>query len=150
MIHFFQLIQQLLPFSFRIGLVMMLITQYLISHDLLKSNRSILEMTVLDLCNHSKSMDWIDWKLSKSAEIHLPSQSAVNDMINRNHSTFWIVNHWNRFKLVKEVSVIMAETLNWRIYHNYNLFKLVPLEIRHIISVIVRLWLEVLLDMKNI
>ena len=63
---------------------------------------------------------------------------------NRNHSTYWIVNHWNPFKLVNIVSVILEANLNWRIYHNYNPFKLVQLEENHTISVIVHLWFEVL------
>ena len=63
---------------------------------------------------------------------------------NRNHSTYWIVNHWNPFKLVNIVSAIMEANLNWRIYLNYNPFKLVQLEVIHAISIFVHLWFEVL------
>ena len=58
---------------------------------------------------------------------------------NRNHSTYWIVNQWNPFNLANEVSVILLANLNWRIYHNYNPFKLV-----YTISLVVHLWFEVL------
>ena len=135
------LIQQLLRLSFRIGLVMILITQYLISRDLVLWNQSKLVIIVLNQWKHSKSMDWMDWKRSKSETIHLRREM---EMTNRNHSTYWIVNHWNPFKLVNIVSVILLENLNWRIYHNYNPFKLVLLEVGLTISVIVPLWFEVL------
>ena len=69
----------------------------------------------------------------------------VVEMINRNHFIYWVVNHWNPFKLENSVSVIMLATLNWRIYHNYNPFKLEQLEVVHGIFVIVRLWFEVLI-----
>ena len=103
----------------------------------------------MDQCKHSKSMDWIDWKLSKSEAIHSLKWKKISGIgripaTNRNHSTYWIVNHWNRFKLVNIVSVILLATLNWRIYHNYNQFKLDQLEGIHAISVIVHLWFEVL------
>ena len=52
-----QLINQLLRLSFRIGLVMILITQYLNSRDLVLLNQLKLVMIVLDQCKHSKSMD---------------------------------------------------------------------------------------------
>ena len=68
----------------------------------------------------------------------------VLETTNRNHSTYWIVNHWNPFKLVNIVSVILLANLNWRIYHNYNPFKLVQLEGNHAISMVVHLWFEVL------
>ena len=68
-----------------------------------------------DQYQHSKSKDWINWKLSKSARIHLLSKSIVMEMTNRNHFIYWIVNHWNRLKLVNIVSVIMEVNLNWRI-----------------------------------
>ena len=74
---------------------------------------------------HSKSMDWIDWKRSKSETIHLLRKRIVMEMTHQNHSTYWIVNHWNPFKLVNVVSVILLANLNWRIYHNYNPFILV-------------------------
>ena len=61
----------------------------------------------------------------------------------RNHSTYWIVNHCNPFKLVNSVSVILLKTLNWRIYHNYNPFKLGQLDVILVISIIVHLWFEV-------
>ena len=48
--------------------------------------------------------------------IHLHRERMeVMEMTNRNHSTYWIVNHWNPFKLVNIVSVIMEVNLNWRI-----------------------------------
>ena len=118
---------------------MIRITQYLISRDLMKLNQLKSAMIVLDQCKHSKSMDWIDWKRSKSETIHLLTKRIVVEMTHRNHSTYWIVNHWNPFKLVNIVSVILEEKLNWRIYLNYNLFKLV-----HAVSIIVHLWFEVL------
>ena len=144
LISFNQSIHLLLRLSFRIGLVMILITQYLISRDLVLWNQSKLAIIVLHQWKHSKSMDWIDWKRSKSETIHLLRKRIIEEMINRNHSTYWIVNHWNPFKLVNIVSVILLVNLNWRIYHNYNPFKLVQLEIFHAISVIVHLWFEVL------
>ena len=130
--------------SFRIGLVMILITQYLISRDLVLLNQLKLAMIVLNQWKHSKSMDWIDWKPSKSATIHLLRKRIYGEIINRNHFTYWIVNHWNPFKLVNIVSVILEVNLNWRIYHNYIPFKSVQLEVIHTISVIVHLWFEVL------
>ena len=66
------------------------------------------------------------------------------EITNRNHSTYWIVNHWSPFKLVNGVLVILEVNLNWRIYHNYNPFKLVQLEMNHTISVTFHLWIEVL------
>ena len=125
LISFNQSIHPLLRLSFRIGLVMMLITQYLISRDLVLLNQLKSAMIVLDRWKHSKSMDWIDWKRSKSARIHLLRKRIVGDVMDRNRSTYWIVNHWNPFKLVNIVSVILLANLNWRIYHNYNQFKLV-------------------------
>ena len=101
-------------------------------------------MNVLDQWKHSKSMDWIDWKPSKSETIHLLRKRIVMEMINRNHSTYWIVDHWNPFELVTVVSMIMAASLNWRIYLNYNPFNLGQLEANQIISIIVHLWFEVL------
>ena len=124
---------------------MILIIQYLISLDSLVSNQSKSEMIVLLQCKHSKSMDWIDWKRSKSERIHLLIESIEMEMMNRSHSTYWIVNHWNPFKLVNGVSVILEATLNWRIYHNYNLFKLGKLKVNHAISILVHLWFEVLI-----
>ena len=144
MITFNRLIHPLLRLSFRIGLVMILITQYLISRDLVLLNQSKSAMIVLDPWKHSKSMDWIDWKLSKSETIHSLRTRMVMEMMNQNHSTYWIVNHWNPFKLVNVVSVILLATLNWRIYHNYNPFILDQLEVGHAISIIVHLWFEVL------
>ena len=123
----------------------MLITQYLISLDLLELNQSKLVMIVLDRWKHSKSMDWIDWKRSKSETIHLLKVRIWLAVMYRNHSTYWIVNHWNPFKLVDIVSKILEENLNWRIYHNYNPFKLVQLKIILTISFIVHLWFEVLI-----
>ena len=99
---------------------------------------------VLNQWKHSKSMDWIDWKRSKSETIHLLRKRMMVEMMLRSHSTYWIVNHWNPFKLVNIVSVILLANLNWRIYHNYNPFKLVQLEVIHGISIIVHLWFEVL------
>ena len=133
---------------------MILITQYLISRDLVLWNQSKLVMIVLDQCKHSKSMDWIDWKLSKSETIHLLKWNRMNGFMtwmkhgteqttNRNPSTYWIVNNWNRFKLVNGVSVILEANLNWRIYHNYNPFILVQLEVIQTISITVHLWFEV-------
>ena len=119
---FNQSIHLLLQLSFRIGLVMISITRYLISRDLLLLNQSKSAMIVLDQCKHSKSMDWINWKRSKSARIHLLRKRIGMEMTYRNHSTYWIVNHWNPLKLVIIVSVIMLANLNWRIYHNYNPF----------------------------
>ena len=111
-------------------------------------------MIVLDQCKHFKSMDWIDWKLSKLETIHLLKWRMFFGMswiihkqivliTNRNHSTYWIVNHWNLFTLVNVVSVILLENLNWRIYHNYNPFTLEQLELIHTIFIIVHLWFEV-------
>ena len=65
--------------------------------------------------------------------------------MNQNHSTYWIVNHWNPFKLVNIVSVILLATLNWRICHNYNPLKLGQLKKDQTISIVVRLWFEVLI-----
>ena len=90
-------------------------------------------------CKHSKSMDWIDWKLSKSETIHSLTKRKIAEVMYGNHSTYWIVNHWNPFKLVNIVSVILLATLNWRIYHNYNPFKLVLIHF-----IVVHLWFEVL------
>ena len=124
---------------------MISITQFLTSRNSLLLNQSKLVMNVSHQCKHSKSMDWIDWKRSKSETSHLLSiRPVVMEMIYRNHSTYWIVNHWNPFKLVNLVSVILLATLNWRIYHNYNPFKLGQLEVVHTISVGVHLWFEVL------
>ena len=148
LISFDQSIHPLLRLSFRIGLVMILITHYLISRDLVLLNQSKSVMIASHQCRHSKSMDWIDWKLSKSETIHLlmwkvlTSGTGTKPTTNRNHSTYWIANHWNRFKLVNIVSVILEVNLNWRIYHNYNPFKL---DGDHTISVIVHLWFEVLI-----
>ena len=139
-----QLINQLLRLSFRIGLVMIKITRYLISRDLVLLNQSKSAMIVLDPCKHSKSMDWIDWKRSKSETSHLLRKRMIGEMTNRNHSTYWIVNYWNPFKLVNTVSDILLVNLNWRIYHNYNPFKLEQLEVDQTISFGVCLWFEVL------
>ena len=145
------MIQQLPPLLFLIIHVMIITAQSLISRDLLLLNQSKLAMIVLDQCKHSKSMDWIDWKRSKSESIHLlksrnliGTRTWIRSTTHRNHSTWWIVNHWNRLKLVNIVSVILEANLNWRIYHNYNPFKLVQLEVGQAISVIVHLWFEVL------
>ena len=143
LIIFNQSIHHLLPLSFQIGLVMILTIQYLIFRDLLLLNQLKSATIVLDQCKHSKSMDWIDWKPSKSETSHLLRIRIVGTMINRNHSTYWIVNHWNPFKLVNTVSVILEANLNWRIYHNYNPFKLVQLEKILAISIIVHLCFEV-------
>ena len=136
---------------------MILITQYLISRDSLELSLSILKMIALDQCKHAKSMDWIDWKLSKLETIHflkwnnrgltfttIMTSGMPCSTSNRNHSIYWIVNHWNPFKLVNIVSVILLVNLNWRIYHNYNPFKLEQLEVNQTISGIVHLWFEVL------
>ena len=144
LISFDQSIHPLLRLSFRIGLVTILTTQYLISRDLVLWNQSKSAMIVLDQWKHSESMDWIDWKRSKSETIHLHRKRIIFEMIHRNHFTYWIVNHWNPFKLVNIVSVILLASLNWRIYHNYNRFKLGHLEVIHTISMIVHLWFEVL------
>ena len=90
-------------------------------------------------------MDWINWKRSKSETIHLHRILMIVDVIDGNHSIYWIVNHWNRYKLVNIVSVIMLENLNWRIYHNYNPFELGLLEESHSISIGAHLWFEVLI-----
>ena len=144
LISFDQSIHLLLQLSFRTGLVMISITRYLISRDLVEFIQSKSAMIVLDQFKHSKSKDWIDWKRSKSETIHLHKWRIVMEMTNRNHSTYWIVNHWSPFKLVNIVSMIMLETLNWRIYQNYNPFKLVQLEVVHTISLVVHLWFGVL------
>ena len=141
LISFNQSIHPLLRLSFRIGLVMILITQYLISRDLVMLNQLKSAMIVLDQFKHSESMDWIDWKRSKSETIHLRREM---EMTNRNHSTYWIVNNWNPFKSANAVSVNLLANLNWRIYHNYNPFKLGQLVASHPISIIVHLWFEVL------
>ena len=75
------------------------------------------------------------------------NRRMVLERTNRNHSTFWIVNHWNPFKLVNIVSVILEANLNWTIYHNYNPFKLGQsslMEVIHSVSINVPLWIEVL------
>ena len=120
--------------------------QFLISLDLLWLNQLKSGMDALDPCKHSESMDWIDWNQSRSKTIHLLKRKRIREgeLLPRNHSTYWIVNHWNPFKLVDIVSVILAANLNWRIYHNYNPFKSVQLEAVRSISIIVRLWFEVL------
>ena len=149
LISFNRSIHLLLRLSFRIGLVMIKITQYLISRDLVLLNQSKSAMIVLDQWKHSKSKDWIDWKRSKSESIHLLMWKVLThgtgrkQTTNWNHSTYWIVNHWNRFKLVNSVSVILEANLNWRIYHNYNPFILVQLEVIQTISITVHLWFEV-------
>ena len=89
-------------------------------------------------------MDWIDWKRSKSEGIHSHRKRIVVEMTHGNHSTYWIVNHWNPFKLVNIVSVILQANLNWRICLNYNPFKLEQLEVIHAISIVVHLCFEVL------
>ena len=101
-------------------------------------------MIVLDMWKHSKSKDWIDWNVWKSDTIHLLRKRITVEMTNRNHFTYWIVNHWNSFKSVNVVSVILEANLNWRIYHNYDPFILVPLSICRGISFAVRLWSKVL------
>ena len=103
-----------------------------------------LAMIVSNQYQHSKSTDWINWKLSKSARIHLLWKSMKLLITCQIHSTYWIVNHWNLFKLVNSVSRIMQANLNWRTYHNYNPFKLAQLERTHTISITVHLWFEVL------
>ena len=126
LILFYQYCHLLLRSFFPIGLVMIMIIQYLISRDLLKWNRLILAMIAFSRCKHSKSMDWIDWKLSKLARIRLlRRRMVIMEMKNRNHSTYWIVNHWNRFKSMNIASVILEANLIWRIYPSWNPFKLV-------------------------
>ena len=124
-IIFNHLIHPQLRLSFQIGHVMIIIPiQYSISLDLVFWNQLKSVMIVSAQYQHSKSMDWINYKLSKSARIHLlRERMVIMEMINRNHSTYWIVNHWNRLKLVNTVSMILEENLNWKIYRNYNLFK---------------------------
>ena len=76
----------------------------------------------------------------------------VLERTNRNHSTYWIVNHWDPVKLVNIVSVIMLVNLNWRIYHNYNSFKSGQsslMEVIHSVSINVPLWIEVLNSIIN-
>ena len=131
--------------SFLIGVVTRRITHCSIFLVLPWLNQSKLETTVLNQWKHSKSMDWIDSRLWKSKVIHLLKwKGLIGDLhhmkkqssrvMNRNHFTYWIVNHWNRFKLVNIVSVILLANLNWRIVHNYNPFKLGQLDIIHRIS----------------
>ena len=136
--------RQLLPLVFQIGLAMILIMKYLISLDLHKLNQLKLAMIVLVQYNYSTWMDWIDWNVWKSDTIHLLRKRMIVEMMNRNHSTYWIVNHWNSFKSVIVVSVILEANLNWRIYLNYDPFILVPLSICRGISFAVRLWSKVL------
>ena len=121
--------------------------QFLISLDLLLLNQLKSGMDALDPCKHSESMDWIDWNQSRSKTIHLLKRKRIREgeLLPRNHSTYWIVNHWNPFKLVDIVSVILAANLNWRIYLNCNPFKLAQLETHHATSVVVPLWFEVLI-----
>ena len=123
---------------------MIKITQFLTSRNSLLLNQSKLVMIVSHQCKHFKSMDWIDWKRSKSETSHLLKRRIGLEMMNRNHSTYWIVNHWNPFKLVNIVSVILEANLNWTIFHYYNPFKLVQLEVGQVISITVHLWFEVL------
>ena len=73
------------------------------------------------------------------------SKGIVMEMTNQNHSTYWIVNHWNLFKLANIVSVILLENLNWRMCLSYNPFKLVQLEVDQTIFTIVHLKFEVYL-----
>ena len=101
-------------------------------------------MIVLDMWKHSKSKDWIDWNVWKSDTIHLLRKRMTVEMMNQNHSTYWIVNHWNSFKSVNVVSVILEVNLSWRIYHNYDPFKLGQQKMKHTISITARLWFEVL------
>ena len=72
----------------------------MISRDLVLLNQSKSVMIVLNQWKHLESMDWIDWKRSKSESIHLHNIKIGMEAISRNHSTYWIVNHWNPFKLV--------------------------------------------------
>ena len=143
-ISFNQSIHLLLRLSFRTGLVMILITQYLISRDLVLLNQLKSAMIVSDQWKHSKSMDWIDWKRSKSETSHFHKPNIRGEIMHQNHSTYWIVNHWNPFKLVIEVLMIMLASLNWRIYRNYDPFKLVQLDVIQAISGVVHSWFEVL------
>ena len=102
-------------------------------------------MSVLNQWKHSKSINWVDWKRSKSETIHLLRKWTGLEIINQNHSTYWIVYHWNPFKLVNIVSVIMLANLNWGIYHNYNPFKLERLVVIHAIFIHTPLWYDVLI-----
>ena len=144
-IPFIHWIHPQLRLSFQIGLVMRITIQYSISLDLVFWNQLKSPMIVSDQYQHSESMDWINYTLSKSARIHLLTKRMEMEKTNQNYSTYWIVNHWNRLKLVSIVSVISLETLNWRIYHNYNPFKLEQLEVNQKISFIILLWFEVLI-----
>ena len=139
-----QLIIMLKPLFFPLGLVMIQVIRFLISPGFWIWNQSKSGMIVLDQCKHSKSMDWIDWKRSKSERIHLLKRNIVVEMTNRSHFIYWIVNHSNPSKLENIVSVIMLANLNWRIVHNYNPFKLVSLVVIRAISITVPLWFEVL------
>ena len=115
-IIFNHLIHPQLRLSFQIGHVMIIIPiQYSISLDLVFWNQLKSVMIVSAQYQHSKSMDWINYKLSKSAWIHLLRQRIGMEMVHQNHSIYWIVNHWNQLKLVNIVSVIMDTNLNWRI-----------------------------------
>ena len=91
-----------------------------------------------------KSTDKWDWNKAnnQSKSFHILNCESLESI---QISTYWIVNHWNPFKLVNIVSVILLVNLNWRIYHNYNLFKLGPLEGIQTISMAVHLWFEVLI-----
>ena len=46
---------------------------------------------------------------------------------------------------LQSIQIGLEANLNWRIYHNYNPFKLAQLGVIHSISVIVHLWFEVLI-----
>ena len=86
-------------------------------------NRSKSVMIVSELCKHSRSKDWSDWKVSKSATTRLLKWKKDTGILkmpttNRDHSTYWIVNRWNRFKSVSIVLVILEEDLNWVIWNH--------------------------------
>ena len=138
----------LFPLLFPLGHVTIWIIRSLISLYSPQSNQYVLVIIVLDQCKHSKSMDWIDWKVWKLRMIlfsNLTNSIGERFLIMqqqrqlpyRNHSTYWIVNHWSTFKLVNTAFVILVETLNWRIYRNCNPFKLEKSKKSQPISIVV-------------
>ena len=91
--------------------------------------RRLLEKRIIFERNNYHRNPGIDWRLWKSARIHLFSKRIiVMEMMNRNHSKYWIVNHWNRSTLVIIVSMILLANLNWRIYQSCNIYLLIHLE----------------------
>lgn len=98
--------------------------------------RRLLEKRIIFERNNYHRNPGIDWRPWKLARIHLFSKRIiVMEMMNRNHSKYWTVNHWNRSTLVIIVSVILKMNLNWKIYQSCNIYLLIHLEVSHSISI---------------